>query len=121
MKNSTNMDELKKQILNEAEKVKQSIKDHLPKPVEGPQEKNTTETNSTKPIEEEAPNPFIALYQDAAAELTDVDNSTVPLYKKFGQHLFDTRTFNITTPEDLEVFPYRTGAYYVYEANNKTK
>jgi hypothetical protein len=43
------------------------------------------------------------------------------LFKKYAETLYGSRTHNVTTPEDVEVYPYRVGSYYVYEANNKTK
>jgi len=43
------------------------------------------------------------------------------LFKKYAETLYDSRTHNVTTPDDAAVFPYRLGSYYVYEANNKTK
>jgi hypothetical protein len=45
----------------------------------------------------------------------------VSLLTKYINQLYDTRTHNITTPEDEEVFPYRVGSYYFYELNNATK
>jgi hypothetical protein len=58
------------------------------------------------------------------AEKTQDDYDMSPFakyFKKFGDVLYDTRAYNKTTADEEEVFPYRVGSYYFYEANNKTK
>lgn len=58
------------------------------------------------------------------AEKTPDDYDMSPFakyFKKFGDVLYDTRAYNETSDNEDEVFPYRVGSYYFYEANNKTK
>lgn len=74
--------------------------------------------------EPEEPAPALAAAVEAlrAKKPEDYDMSPdAQLFKKYAETLYDSRTHNVTTPEDAAVFPYRLGSYYVYEANNKTK
>jgi len=74
--------------------------------------------------EPEEPAPALAAAVEAlrAKKPEDYDMSPdAQLFKKYAETLYDSRTHNVTTPDDAAVFPYRLGSYYVYEANNKTK
>lgn len=74
--------------------------------------------------ESEEPAPALAAAVEALREKKPEDydmSSEARLFKKYAETLYDSRTHNITTPDDAAVFPYRLGSYYVYEANNKTK
>ena len=45
----------------------------------------------------------------------------VEYFDKFANILYHNRDLNMSNPDSKNIFPYRIGSYYIYEANNKTK
>ena len=91
-----------------------------------PEVKAVAEDASAEAAEPEPEEPAVALAAAVEAlrakKPEDYDMSPdAQLFKKYAETLYDSRTHNVTTPDDAAVFPYRLGSYYVYEANNKTK